>query len=161
MGDQVLWSDLYALKFDPTEASYHYGSAEMATSFDPLKAQEAAFEAGELPSEVVEEVEKLIRADRVIFHFPLWWFAPPAMLKGYFDRVFVHGLPIGFCFRFVSVSTVRFAQKQLCICADGISLSIRNELQVCNPDRVSSPVAAANNCIEFGSLGRAIAGSRF
>ena len=91
MGDQVLWSDLCAQKFDPTEASYHYGSVEIATSFDPLKAQEAAFEAGELPREIVEEVEKLKRADRVIFHFPLWWFAPPAILKGYFDRVFVHG----------------------------------------------------------------------
>ena len=113
MGDQVLWSDLYALKFDPTEASYHYGSAEMATSFDPLKAQEAAFEAGELPSEVVEEVEKLIRADRVIFHFPLWWFAPPAMLKGYFDRVFVHGCLHSVDRRF---DTGRFRGKSALMC---------------------------------------------
>lgn len=26
-----------------------------------------------------------------MIHFPLWWFGPPAMLKGWMDRVFVYG----------------------------------------------------------------------
>ncbi|MGI9372626.1 MAG: NAD(P)H-dependent oxidoreductase, partial [Hyphomicrobiales bacterium] len=29
--------------------------------------------------------------DLVVFHFPLWWHTHPAMLKGWFDRVFVNG----------------------------------------------------------------------
>ena len=44
-----------------------------------------------MPKDVAGEIEKLNRADRVILHFPLWWFAPPAVLKGWFDRVLAHG----------------------------------------------------------------------
>lgn len=31
------------------------------------------------------------RADGIIFCFPHWWFSMPAMLKGYFDRVWAPG----------------------------------------------------------------------
>ncbi|WP_239511447.1 NAD(P)H-dependent oxidoreductase [Burkholderia sp. JP2-270] len=34
---------------------------------------------------------RLGKADLVIFQFPIWWHAQPAMLKGWFDRVFVNG----------------------------------------------------------------------
>lgn len=30
-------------------------------------------------------------AELVVFQFPLWWHAQPAMLKSWFDRVFVSG----------------------------------------------------------------------
>lgn len=40
---------------------------------------------------MAEEIAKLEAADRVILHFPLWWFAPPAVLKGWMERVFAHG----------------------------------------------------------------------
>lgn len=90
-GDTVLWSDLVGMGFDPVEAARHYPQQRQDDSFDALKAQEAASEAGELPADVVTEIDKLRRADRVIFHFPLWWFAPPAVLKGWFDRVLAHG----------------------------------------------------------------------
>jgi putative NADPH-quinone reductase len=33
----------------------------------------------------------LRRADGIIFCFPHWWFSMPAMLKGYFDRVWAPG----------------------------------------------------------------------
>jgi len=88
---EVLWTDLYATGFDPAEGPRHYPRHPAGRRFDPLKAQEEASRAGALPADVAREVAKLRRADRVILHFPLWWFAPPAMLKGYFDRVFVHG----------------------------------------------------------------------
>lgn len=58
-----------------------------ADGFDPLY-----FDDGGAISDVVEkEIERVKRADRLIFHFPLWWFAPPAILKGWFDRVLAHG----------------------------------------------------------------------
>jgi NAD(P)H dehydrogenase (quinone) len=91
LGHEVLWSDLYADGFDPAEGPRHYPGHPAGRRFDPLKAQEEASEAGALPADVAPEVDKLRRADRVILHFPLWWFAPPAMLKGYLDRVFAHG----------------------------------------------------------------------
>ncbi len=88
MGHEVLWSDLGAMEFDGIEARAHYGIAPEA-AFDPLKAQEAAAQAGNLPSDVAREIEKVQRADRIVFHFPIWWFAPPAVLKGWCDRVLV------------------------------------------------------------------------
>ncbi|MDJ1016388.1 MAG: NAD(P)H-dependent oxidoreductase [Paracoccaceae bacterium] len=92
LGHDVLWSDLNSMCFDPVERAAHYPPAPGTGRFDPLKAQEAASESGRLPEDVLAEVEKLKKADRVIFHFPLWWFAPPGILKGWFDRVLVHGL---------------------------------------------------------------------
>lgn len=90
LGHTVLWSDLCAAGFDPVEGPQHFG-ADGAAVFDPLKAQEMSAAAADLPSDVAAEVEKLQRADLLILHFPLWWFAPPAVLKGWFDRVLVHG----------------------------------------------------------------------
>jgi len=91
LGDTVLWSDLGTSGFDAVERATHFGQLGTDLAFDPLKAQEAAAESECLPADVVEEIDKLKHADRVIFHFPLWWFAPPAVLKGWFDRVLAHG----------------------------------------------------------------------
>lgn len=30
--------------------------------------------------------------EAMVFVFPTWWFGPPAVLKGWFDRVLVHGV---------------------------------------------------------------------
>ena len=87
LGDTVLRSDLR--HFDPMERPAHYAHA--GDPFDVLKAQEQASVTGQLPPDVLAEVEKVEAADRIVFHFPLWWFAPPAMLKGWFERVLVHG----------------------------------------------------------------------
>ena len=87
-GGEVLVSDLCAMGFDPVERAAHY--ADPVDPFDPLKAQAAASEAGVLPADVAGEVAKLRAADRVIFHFPMWWFAPPAILKGWCERVLAH-----------------------------------------------------------------------
>jgi NAD(P)H dehydrogenase (quinone) len=91
LGHTVLWSDLCAMRFDPVERSDHYRAFPDTARFDPLKAQEAAAKADRLPPEVTTEIDKIRAADRVVFHFPLWWFAPPAILKGWFERVLAHG----------------------------------------------------------------------
>lgn len=39
---------------------------------------------------VQEEVAKLKQADRIIYHFPLWWFGVPNVLKRYLDEVLIH-----------------------------------------------------------------------
>lgn len=51
--------------------------------FDPVERM-----GGHLPE---GEVSRLEAADHVIFHFPLWWYGPPAILKGWIDRVLVYG----------------------------------------------------------------------
>lgn len=90
-GDEVIWSDLGQIGFDPAERADHYRGISPTDRFDPLKVQEDAAENCALPDDVSEEIRKIRAADRVIFHFPIWWFAPPAVLKGWFDRVLAHG----------------------------------------------------------------------
>ena len=56
-----------------------------------LTASENALNSGTLSPDISREQEKLLWADTVVFQFPLWWFGPPAILKGWFDRLFVQG----------------------------------------------------------------------
>lgn len=41
--------------------------------------------------DITAEMQKITKAELIIFHFPLWWSAPPAILKGWFERVFAMG----------------------------------------------------------------------
>jgi NAD(P)H dehydrogenase (quinone) len=54
-----------------------------------------AYAGGELSADSVAEHEKLAWADAVVVQFPLWWYGMPAILKGWFDRVFVKGFGYG------------------------------------------------------------------
>jgi NAD(P)H dehydrogenase (quinone) len=66
--------------------------------FDPLlKAGElTAAAAGSGPApDVVAERNVLRDADVFAFVYPLWFYAPPAMLKGYIERVFGMGFGFG------------------------------------------------------------------
>ncbi|MDU8942312.1 NAD(P)H-dependent oxidoreductase [Ovoidimarina sediminis] len=110
-GDRVLRSDLVQMGFDPVEAARHY--RDTGDAFDPLKAQETAAAAGTIPADVAAELEKLRAADRVIFHFPVWWFGPPAILKGWFDRVLMHGATHSVDERF---DTGRFRGRRALFC---------------------------------------------
>ena len=91
LGHSVEVSDLYAEGFDPVEGAPHYPERAVPDTFFPLTEQRHAFDRGSLPGDVQREIERLERADLVILQFPLWWHAQPAMLKGWFDRVFVYG----------------------------------------------------------------------
>jgi NAD(P)H dehydrogenase (quinone) len=44
---------------------------------------------------VKAEIAHLEAADLLILQYPMWWHLPPAMLKGWFDRVFVFGAVYG------------------------------------------------------------------
>ena len=43
-------------------------------------------------SNVAEQVSRLKEAEALILLFPTWWFGFPAMLKGWFDRVWGPGI---------------------------------------------------------------------
>lgn len=87
-GDRVLTSDLGAMGFDPAEKGAHYG---LDGPFDVLRTQETATAHGRLPGDVAGEIGKIRAASRLVFHFPMWWFGPPALLKGWFDRCLANG----------------------------------------------------------------------
>jgi putative NADPH-quinone reductase len=45
---------------------------------------------------VSTHVQRLRQAEGVIFVFPSWWYGMPAILKGYFDRVWLPGVAFEF-----------------------------------------------------------------
>lgn len=94
-GHDVVVSDLYAMDFDPVSDRRNF-----ATVADPdyLKQQKEEMHASEVngfAAEVMAEIEKLEACDLLIFHFPLWWFGMPAIMKGWCDRVLVMGRVYG------------------------------------------------------------------
>ncbi len=44
-----------------------------------------------VPNDVLQEQEKIDRADALAFIYPVWWSDCPAKLKGWFDRVLTYG----------------------------------------------------------------------
>jgi NAD(P)H dehydrogenase (quinone) len=59
--------------------------------FDVQAEQRRVSETGTLAGHVVEELEHMDRADLLILQYPMWWHMPPAILKGWFDRVLAYG----------------------------------------------------------------------
>lgn len=94
-GHTVLESDLHALDWDPVVRA---GTLDTRPATRPLQITRqgrSAQLAGIQPPDVVAEQEKLRRADALVVQFPLWWYGMPAILKGWFDRVFVSGFAFG------------------------------------------------------------------
>lgn len=83
-------SDLYGLGFDPCERAEHYTDRHDPSRFDVQAEQKHACDTGTIPVDVAREIADLDRADLVILQYPMWWHLPPAMLKGWFDRVFIY-----------------------------------------------------------------------
>jgi NAD(P)H dehydrogenase (quinone) len=84
-------SDLYAMGFDPCERRGHFTERLNPTRFDVQAEQRHASENGMLPGHVYEELARMDRADLLVLQYPMWWHLPPAMLKGWFDRVLAYG----------------------------------------------------------------------
>lgn len=50
---------------------------------------------GDYTPDVAAEQERLDRATDLVLVFPVYWWSAPALLKGWFDRVFVNGWAFG------------------------------------------------------------------
>ena len=83
--------DLYADAFDPLEAAHHHPRRLQPGHFDAQREQRHSADQGQLPADVQRHLRLLQATDLLILQFPLWWFAAPAMLKGWLDRVLVYG----------------------------------------------------------------------
>jgi len=67
--------DLYADRFDPVMTD-----TDLAAAF-----------GGPAAADVAVEQEMIAACDLLIIHYPVFWFDRPAILKGWFDRVFTAG----------------------------------------------------------------------
>ncbi len=64
--------------------------------FDPLLTNEEIPKEGPLPQEVKRSCQMLSSADGIIVVHPNWWGQPPAIMKGWVDRVFRPGVAYEF-----------------------------------------------------------------
>lgn len=63
--------------------------------FDPVMHKEdliAWRKKKVIDSLVADYQERLLKADEIVFIFPIWWEAMPAMTKGFFDKVIAKGI---------------------------------------------------------------------
>ena len=76
-GHAVDWLDLHAENFDPVMgADERRRYNDMTRNDHPLPGHAA----------------RLAEAEALVVIYPTWWYCLPAMLKGWFDRVFTPGL---------------------------------------------------------------------
>lgn len=85
-------SDLYAMGWKSQADTDDFGEVEESNF---MLASGEAHAAGTLSADIRAEQEKLLWADVVLLHFPLWWYSMPAILKGWVDRVFTCGFAYG------------------------------------------------------------------
>ncbi|MGN6036669.1 NAD(P)H-dependent oxidoreductase [Brevibacterium casei] len=96
-GHIVVESDLYRMGWNPVLHAEDGGHAAEDAS-EPFRVSadtRSAYIANTQPPEVRMEQEKVRGADAIVVQFPLWWYGMPAILKGWFDRVFVSGFAFG------------------------------------------------------------------
>lgn len=91
LGFAVEVSDLYAQGFQPAA-----GRADFRTLANPerlgyVHEQRHASASRGYAKDILREQDRVAKADLLIFQFPLWWYAVPAILKGWADRIFTHG----------------------------------------------------------------------
>ena len=76
-GHEATLEDLYAEKFDASMTA----------------AERASYYEGQyFTQSVLAQVERLVSAEAIVLVFPTWWFGYPAILKGWFDRVWSPGV---------------------------------------------------------------------
>jgi NAD(P)H dehydrogenase (quinone) len=84
-------SDLYAMEFDPCERFEHYLQPQDSSRFNVQGEQRHASDQSTIPTDVKDEIARLDAADLLILQYPMWWHLPPAILKGWYDRVLIYG----------------------------------------------------------------------
>ena len=46
----------------------------------------------ELEPDLIDALDKIKKADHLVWVFPMWWFGYPAIMKGFIDRTFLPGI---------------------------------------------------------------------
>ncbi len=95
LGHEVRVSDLYAMRFNPVASDADFSGRRFPSHLQYDREQKHAQANDLFAPDIKAEIEKLVWCDFLILQFPLWWFSVPAIMKGWFDRVFVNGVVYG------------------------------------------------------------------
>ncbi|MNK72903.1 Glutathione-regulated potassium-efflux system ancillary protein KefF [compost metagenome] len=108
-------SDLYASNFESDLSEAEYEREGFAKTQLPI------------PQDVLNEQEKIEKADCIIFLYPVWWSDCPAKLKGWFDRVYSVGYAYGQNETSRKMKTIPLG---LVICTAGHPNDFLNEIEI-------------------------------
>lgn len=81
--------DLHRDGFDPAENVERYGRPGESDGI--IAAQRAASNNARAPRIPADYLRRVMASDLLIIQTPVWWHSVPAILKGFFDRVFIYG----------------------------------------------------------------------
>jgi NAD(P)H dehydrogenase (quinone) len=90
-GHTVAVSDLHAEGFNAVAGRHDFTTVADPARFHYQSEQAYAAAHDGFAAEIKREQQRLQRADLLILQFPLWWGAPPGILKGWFERVLAYG----------------------------------------------------------------------
>ncbi|MBU2978790.1 NAD(P)H-dependent oxidoreductase [Alteromonas sp. C1M14] len=95
-GHTVLKSDLYGMGWKAVFDESDFPNRINKDRLEFIQESRNAYTTNQQTQDITKEQQKLLAADIVIFHFPLWWFGMPAILKGWIDRVYAYGFAYGY-----------------------------------------------------------------
>ena len=99
-GNEYIMSDLYKMGFDPVMTEQEY-------------LRDAYYsDTPDVESDVLAEQEKINSSDAIAFIYPVFWTEAPAMLVGWFDRVWTYGFAYG-------EKTMKVLDKAIILCSAG------------------------------------------
>ncbi len=112
-GHSVTVSDLYGEGFNPVAGRHDFSTVADPERFHYQTEQARAAEADAFAADLKREQQRFTASDLIITIFPLWWSGPPAILKGWFDRVLAYGFAYVDGTRF---TTGLFPHKRAMLC---------------------------------------------
>lgn len=95
-GHQVCVSDLYGEGFAAVAGRGDFSRLQNPDFFSLGMEQAAAAKSDTFDPVLRAEMDQVLAADFLLLQFPMWWFSMPAILKGWFDRVFAFGVMYDF-----------------------------------------------------------------
>ncbi|WP_018268545.1 NAD(P)H-dependent oxidoreductase [Methylosinus sp. LW4] len=95
-GHEVMQSDLYGMRWKAVFDAADFPNRVDQQRLSFIKESAHAYSTGSQSADVAAEQAKLLAADAVILQFPLWWYSPPAILKGWIERVYAFGFAYGY-----------------------------------------------------------------
>jgi NAD(P)H dehydrogenase (quinone) len=90
-GHTVEVSDLYAEGFNPVAGRHDFLGVHDPKRFHYQSEQDYAQRSKSFAPDIVREQQRFLKANLVIWLYPIWWGGVPAILKGWFDRVLAYG----------------------------------------------------------------------
>ncbi|WP_457322804.1 NAD(P)H-dependent oxidoreductase [Roseateles sp. P5_E11] len=91
LGYHVTVEDLYANGFQAAAGIGDFLDPTDAPRFGLVHEQRHALRTDSYAPDIVRAQALVAAADVLLLQFPYWWYGPPAILKGWFDRVLTYG----------------------------------------------------------------------